>query len=552
MIKPMTKPTTNSPGKQFNRFSPSRHVRYRGALLAATLLIGGCAIKPRTAGDDTTYKTWKQFAEDSTQTVPPAPEFPLMRDFHREEVAALELSRSERLPQIPVRNMVITREMDVGVLLRALADAADLNIIISNHVSGPVLVSLRRETRWDRLFLAITEAHGLHYNLDNDLLQIFSVEDVQSNIAMEKALHEELQAAEQRKRSEPMVMSMVRVRYADIEKLADSVRATMQAIVADQDPGAVPGATPGAVPGAVPGATPGAEGTGFMVKADLESGLLIIHGIPSDIAQARKLIQGLDQPTYQILIEASIVQANTEVARQLGVQWGVFDVSNGGKLTTGITPNVGGFNSNFPAGIDPIGAGFTYGASLVRGSQILQAQLAALQKDGRLNIVSRPSITTLDQLTAIIESGEERPFASTSGSGIAAVSEVEFKKAVLRLEVTPHVIDKNWVKLDLNTTKDDFDDTRAVIIDGNAQVPIITRSAITSLYLANGQTTVIGGLSSESKSLQEEGVPFLKNIPGLGGMFRNRAGRKSFSDTLIFITPHILPRTTTTVKSQAK
>ena len=544
----MTKPMTIISDKQCNCSKACGNFRNLCVLLAATLLTAGCTVATQSAGDDSTYKEWKQVADDSAWAVPPAPDFPEMRDFHAEEVAALESSRPQPLPQIPVKNMVMTRAMDVRVLLRALADAADLNVVITEGVSGPILVSIRRETRWDRLFLAITEAHGLHYNLDDDLLQIFSVADVQGNIAMETALHDQLQAAEQRRRSEPMVMSIVRVRYADIEKLANSVRSTMQATDADHDPGADPGADPSADPA---GALEVAR-TGFMVKADTDSGQLIIHGIPSDITQARQLIKGLDQPTHQILIEATIVQANTEVARQLGVQWGVLDGSNSGELTTGITPGTGGFNSNFPAGFDPIGTGFSYGASLVRGSQTLQAQLSALQKDGRLNIVSRPSITTLDQLTAIIESGEERPFASASGGGIAAVSRVEFKKAVLRLEVTPHVIDKNWVKLNLDTTKDDFDDTRAVIIDGNAQVPVITRSASTSLYLANGQTTVIGGLSSESKSLQEEGVPFLKNIPGLGGMFRNQAGRKTFSDTLIFITPHILPQARTAVELQGK
>ena len=544
----MTKPMTIISDKQCNCSKACGHFRNLCVVLAATLLTAGGTVATQSAGDDSSYKEGKQVADDSAWAVPPAPDFPEMRDFHAEEVAALESSRPQPLPQIPVKNMVMTRAMDVRVLLRALADAADLNVVITEGVSGPILVSIRRETRWDRLFLAITEAHGLHYNLDDDLLQIFSVADVQGNIAMETALHDQLQAAEQRRRSEPMVMSIVRVRYADIEKLANSVRSTMQATDADHDPGADPGADPSADPA---GALEVAR-TGFMVKADTDSGQLIIHGIPSDITQARQLIKGLDQPTYQILIEATIVQANTEVARQLGVQWGVLDGSNSGELTTGITPGAGGFNSNFPAGFDPIGTGFSYGASLVRGSQTLQAQLSALQKDGRLNIVSRPSITTLDQLTAIIESGEERPFASASGGGIAAVSRVEFKKAVLRLEVTPHVIDKNWVKLNLDTTKDDFDDTRAVIIDGNAQVPVITRSASTSLYLANGQTTVIGGLSSESKSLQEEGVPFLKNIPGLGGMFRNQAGRKTFSDTLIFITPHILPQARTAVELQGK
>jgi type IV pilus assembly protein PilQ len=543
----MTKSMTNISKKQFYRSTPYRLVRKHGIVFAATMLLGGCTFPTETAGDDATYKAWKQTAEDSAWTAPPAPDFFSMRDFHGEEAAAaLESSRLEPLPQIPIKNMVLSREMDVGVLLRVLADAADLNVIISNTVSGPVHVSLRHETRWDHLFLAITEARGIHYDLKDDLLSIFSVKDIEGKIAMEQALHDQRQVAEKRKRSEPMVVEMVRIHYADIDNIASSVRATMLAVIEDQDP-----MTEGSI-AAGDTLLPGVKSTRFTIEAAKDTGQVIIHGIPSDITQARKLIQGLDQPAYQILIEASIVQASNDVARQLGVQWGVFDMSNNGELTAGITPRADGFNSNFPAGINPSGSGFMFGASRVNGSQILQAQLSALQKDGRLNIVSRPSITTLDQLTAIIESGEERPFSSSAGSGVAAVAQVEFKKAALRLEVTPHVIDTNWVKLDINTTKDEFDDARSIVVDGNIQTPILTRSAITSLYLVTGQTTVIGGLSSESKSLQEEGIPFLKDIPGLGGMFQNSSNRDSFSDTLIFITPHILPRGERTVRRQGK
>ena len=460
----MKKPMTRISDKQFDRSPPDRHVRNLSMVLAATLITGGCTVSRQTAGVDADQKEWEQLAENSTSTAPPAPEFPLMGDIAGEEAvdAPLKSSRPELLPKISVKDMVITREMDVGVLLRALADAADLNIIISDRVSGPVLVSLRRKTRWDRLFLAITKAHGLHYELEDDLLHIFSQEDVQRNIAMQQALQEQLGAAEKRMRSEPMGISMVRVRFANIDNLAASVRATMLAVAADQDSTAgAPASGAGAPAPEAEAPASGIARARFMIKADKDTGQLILHGVPPDIARARKLIQGLDQPSYQILIEATIVQANNEVARQLGVQWGQLNVSDRGRLTTGVTPRADGFNSNFPAGFDPRSAGLIYGAKLVNGNEILQAQLSALQKDGRLNIVSRPSVTTLDQLAAVIESGEERPFASSAGSGIAAVSQIEFKKAALRLKVTPHVIDRNWVKLDIDTNKDDFDDTRA-------------------------------------------------------------------------------------------
>ena len=538
----MKRPIPHISHRKFDRSSPGRFVRNFSAILSATLLVVGCTISTEgdSAADNPTYQAWKQVAHDSFRTVPPAPSFPFDNDFIEEEEASILDSEPDPLPQIPVSNLVLTREMDVAVLLRALADAADLNVIISSSVSGPVQVSLRRETSWDRLFLAITEARGYHYDLKDDLLSIFALKDIEDKIAMEQALHDQRQIAEKRLRSEPMEVAMIRIHYADLENLANSVRATMQSIVSDLD---ATTNTPVPVGGNIQNR--------FAIKADTDTGQLIIQGIPSDIARARRLIQGLDQPSYQILIEATIVQASNEVARQLGVQWGVFDSSSSGS-SVGSTPNPDGFNSNFPAGFNPGDAGFIFGASRIRGTQVLQAQLSALQKDGRLNIVSRPSITTLDQLTATIESGEERPFASAAGSGVAAVSQIEFKKAVLSLEVTPHVIDKNWVKLDINTTKDEFDDTRSIVIDGNVQVPILTRSAITALYLSNGQTTVIGGLSSETKGRQEDGIPFLKDIPGLGGMFRSQSDRDSFSDTLIFITPHILPQLGSKVTYEGK
>ena len=186
----MKKPMTRISDKHFDPSSPDRHPRNLCMVLAATLLTGGCTVSRKTAGVDAAQKEWEQLAEDSALTAPPAPEFSLMRDIAGEEAA--DAPRPELLPQISVKDMVITREMDVGVLLRALADAADLNIIISESVSGPTLVSLRRKTRWDRLFLAITQAHGLHYELEDDLLHIFSREDVQRNIAMQQALQEQL------------------------------------------------------------------------------------------------------------------------------------------------------------------------------------------------------------------------------------------------------------------------------------------------------------------------------------------------------------------------
>ncbi len=509
-----------------------------GILVVAGLFLAGCksTSPPRMAQDDENFQEWRQVAAESGQSAPPMLPLPEMRDFYRTppseaDAVAVDTVARPDLPTISVTDLVLTHEMDVAVLLRALADAADLNVLIGERVTGPVLVSLRRETRWDRIFLALIEAHGLHYELEEDLLRILSREDIERRIAMERALHEQLLAAELRSGSEPTTVETFRVRYADPERLADSIRDSLQGVAR----------RPGGAETVETASANGQRQNRFVIKADSDSNLLIVHAVPADIERVRGLIQGMDQPTHQILIEANIVQASSDIARELGFQWGAFHSARDGRLLWGTTPQADGFNSNFPAGFDPQDAGFIAGVQRINQSEVLQAQLSAMQRDGLLNIVSTPSITTLDRQTAIIESGEERPFVSAVGTGLAAFPQIEFKRAVLRLEVTPQVIDENWVKLVIDTTKDEFDDAQAVIIEGTLQVPIITRSALTTLYLADGQTTVIGGLSSETRSETETGIPILKDIPGLGFFFRNSTTRTALNDTLIFITPRIVP-----------
>lgn len=422
----------------------------------------------------------------------------------------------EALPTMPVKDIDMGREADLAVVMRALARGADVNLLLGRAVSGPVLLNLPKETTWDRLFEMIVETHGLHYEFRDGLLRVMAQEDVERQIALERSLKEREEAREERQRAEPLTVELYRVRYADVEMLAESVEAGLAEL--------------------------GQEELTLSLVPDADSGLLIIHASPRKIPEILKLVESLDQPAYQVLIEATIVQANSETARELGMQWGVsHTAADQGRVAIGTTPNPDGFNSNFPARFDPGDPGFIFGLSRTSGNQLLQAQLSALQKDGRLNILSSPSITTIDKQTAIIESGEERPFQSATGTGIASTPTVEFKKALLSLEVTPQVIDGYWIKLKINTTKDEFDDSRPILIDGTLQVPILTRMATTNLYLADGQTTVIGGLSTDTESEQIEGIPLLKNLPLLGPLFRSTNTRTALSDTLIFITPRILP-----------
>ncbi|MGD8676352.1 MAG: type II and III secretion system protein, partial [Desulfobacterales bacterium] len=162
----------------------------------------------------------------------------------------------------------------------------------------------------------------------------------------------------------------------------------------------------------------------------------------------------------------------------------------------------------------------------------LSLQLQALQQEGRLNILSSPSITTLENQIALIESGSRIPIQTVENGEV----NIEYVQATLRLEVTPNVIDGEALKLKILTNKDEPDFSRPVA--GNPT--IITKKAETNVILLNGQTTVIGGLNKETTSSNQSGIPYLKDVPGLGWLFGSRSRSGAMEDVLIFITPYIL------------
>ncbi|MCH8474979.1 MAG: hypothetical protein LAT55_07100 [Opitutales bacterium] len=434
---------------------------------------------------------------------------------------------NDPLPDFLVTDLELTRDTDLALVLRTLARGAEVNLLLGNKVQGPLEISLSQEISWNDLFEQIIETHSLHYTFRNGLLRVLSREDLEKQTALERSLREREEAREARLRAEPLQVKLYRARYANAEILANSLQESFRLI---QEEGSA------------------SAGQQMSIIPDKDSGLLIIHAPPSLLPDLINLAENLDQPAYQILIEASIVQTNTETARDLGVQWGgLWSGMDSGQVSVGTPLDFDGgdarglFNANFPAQfVSEGGPGFTFGATRFSSNTQLQMQLTAMQREGELEIVSNPSITTLDKQTATIESGEERPFRSTTGTGLAATSGVEFKKALLRLEVTPQVIDDNWIKLHIITNKDDFDESRPVTVDDTIQFPIITRSATTTLYLADGQTTVIGGLSTNTQSDQVTGIPLLKDLPLLGGLFRSTKTQNTFNDTLIFLTPRII------------
>ncbi len=493
-------------------------------MISGALFFTGCATE-KSQEKELFFDKWRIRAE-TAQGYSPAP---------RKRTVAMPKAMADPakkgFPEVdrPLPTRKTTLEMqstEIGVLLRALARAVEQDIMINETVRGRVSINVK-EAPWDQVFLGILRTNGLSYGWQGDIIHIISIDDRDRNLRHLETEEKILSKRKEMEMVEPLVTQIVRIDFTDAAKLKEN----LEQFLSEKTEGERIGS----------------------VMVDEHTNSLIIQAIRSDIVRMLPIIEDLDEPTPQILIEAHIVEATSETARELGIQWGglAFDGThnwltaganstgfNGQTFTPGGVSMTAGQAANFPAPFSQGGtlnaaSGLTLGYIYENiGDTLLSVQLSALEEDGQLNILSSPSITTVDNQKAIIESGDEVPFQTVEDGEV----KIEYKKAVLSLEVTPHVIDEDTLKLTIHTKKDELDFSRTVA--GNPTV--ITKNAQTNVILFDGQTTVIGGLNKESRQIGDQGIPWLKNIPLFGYLFKGESKRRQMEEVLIFITPHIL------------
>jgi type IV pilus assembly protein PilQ len=495
----------------------NRLVRSILAVLISFLLIGGCA-SPKLEKQDPFFDEWKTKAETAKGYSPAKPRPEAEQPQTIKPKATPKDIKLDEISEKPLPTRKISLKMtdiNVSVVLRALARAADQNIIVSEKVGGKININIA-QAPWDQVFLGILRTQGLSYAWEGDIIRIMTADDMDQDLKRQ-ARQREMKLTEQ-----PLTR-IVPVKYAIADKLKDNLEKFLTVDKDDKPIGSI--------------------------LVDTHTNSLIIQAIRNDLKTIIAVIDQLDKPTPQVLIEAFIVEANKDVARELGIQWGGLvrtgalgtgtgfgtgagNNALGGNIDTAVNPSSGNV-VNLPAqplgGFEPFSLGLIYQNI---GDVLLTTQLSALQDKGKLNILSSPSITTLDNQTANIESGEEIPFQTVEDGEV----NVEFKKAVLRLTVTPHVIDDKTLKMYINVHKDEADFSRTVL--GNPT--IITKNAETNVIQLDGQTIVIGGLNKETSSNSDTGVPYLQDVPGLGYLFKRKSSDDRLEDLLIFITPHIL------------
>ncbi len=246
----------------------------------------------------------------------------------------------------------------------------------------------------------------------------------------------------------------------------------------------------------------------------------------------------LDRP-YQVVIEARIVQIESNFKKELGIQWGI---NSTGSLGGGTLYNISGsgltgnYMFDFPAPSVIPGEGAAIGILLGGLNNNLDLRLSALETIGKSKILSRPKIITIDGEGAEISQGFEIPYISTGTAGGAAIANVQFKQALLKLNVIPRTTIDGNVIMNITLTQDipDFKNT----IAGN--IPIQTKAIISKVVAKDGSTIVIGGILEKSNFTQEAGVPGLKDIPIIGGLFKNKTYNISNKELLIFLSPKIV------------
>lgn len=439
------------------------------------------------------------------------------------------------------------KDADVHNVLRLLAEVSKLNVVATEDVRGKITLRLF-DVPWDQALDIILQVLNLESEQDGNVIRISTVTRLREE-------REELQRAQEAAKAvEPLHVEYIRVNYAKASKLADIIS--------------------GAARTGLQVNTPVRTGTGAELErgvltnrgsvfVDEYSSTLVVRDIQRGIDNARELVRRLDVQTPQVLIESNIVEATTNFARDLGVQWGYR--SSQGPLTgnpTGVnfpgTVLFGGsglntaangipFIADFPANVTPgNGGALDLALGSLDGSQALDLRLTALESEGKAHIISRPRVVTLNNVAANIKSltiiRVRLPSTGTvinTGAGGAAGTASTATESIdtgIILTVTPQVSSDGFVLLDMavKSSQADFSQT----VDG---IPTeITREAVSHVLVKNGQTVVLGGIYRDNFSQARTGFPFFKDIPGLGWLFRDANSSDNREDLIVFLTPRIM------------
>jgi len=433
------------------------------------------------------------------------------------------------------------QNIEVRALLQVIADFTNFNVVTSDTVTGNVTLRLK-DVPWDQALDIILQAKNLGLRKSGNVILIAPKDELN---AKEKI---ELEAKKQIAELEPLRTQAFQLNYAKVQDIANGLT----------------GQSTG---------TGGSAGNASRILSqrgavvfETRTNQLFVTDIPSKLDEVQALIAKIDIPVRQVLIESRLVIADEEFGRSLGVRLGAADL----RLAKGGIPGspIGGSDARIGVGgnMNAIGAqtgqtavgsatftdtqfvnlpatganGFnpaTFALSLFNESltRFINLEVSALEADGKGKVVSSPRVITADQQKALIEQGEELPYQVATSSGATSL---QFRKANLKLEVTPQITPEGNVILDVDITKDSVG--RAT----TAGFAINTKHVKTQVLVENGGTVVIGGIFEQQDREDITKVPWLGDVPYLGNLFKTRTTTSSKTELLIFLTPKLITERT--------
>jgi len=405
------------------------------------------------------------------------------------------------------------QNIEVRAVLQLIADFTGINMVTSDTVSGNLTLRLKN-VPWDQALDIVLKTKGLAKRESGNVMLIAPTEEI---AAREKL---ELEASKQIVELAPLINETIQVNYAKASDLASLIKSKEKSFMS-------------------------ARGS---INIDQRTNKLLVQDTAENVDMIIALVEELDIPIRQVLIESRIVLASNQFTRELGVKFGVSSetVSGSRSITTsgslnaadswnqfGVTPQLDErLNVNLPAVSSTAGSIGLAIAKLPFGT-LLDLELSAAQAEGKSETVSSPKVITADQQEAIIEQGQEIPYQEASSSGATSVA---FKKAVLSLKVTPQITPDDRIVMDLIVNKDSPDFGNLV----QGVPPINTQNVETQVLVDNGETVVLGGVYEQTKTKSIDRVPFFGDLPLVGGLFRNKTETNDKSELLIFVTPKLL------------
>lgn len=420
------------------------------------------------------------------------------------------------------------QNIEVRALLQVIADFTNFNIVTSDTVTGNVTLRLK-DVPWDQALDIILQAKNLGTKKTGNVILIAPKDEL---AAKEKV---ELEARAQIAQLEPLRTQAFQLNYTKAEEVARGLTGQ------------------NAAQGG--GSSGSSQATRILsprgsVLYEIRTNQLFVSDTPSKLEEIQSLIAKIDIPVRQVLIEARIVIADDRFGRSLGAKLGVNDsrgvgggnrISIGGNLNAvaaqtgqiGTTSFADSQFVNLPAIGQNDYPAATFALSLFGASanRFLNLEISALEADGKGKVVSSPRVVTADQVKALIEQGEELPYQTATSSGATAL---QFRKANLKLEVTPQITPEGNVILDVDVNKDSVGRVTA------AGFAIDTKHVKTQVLVENGGTVVIGGIFEQTEREDVTKVPFLGDVPYLGNLFKTRNKTSNKTELLIFITPKVV------------